>query len=163
MATQSLTVPQLCHSERGSEATESKNRVAKAPGRGFSTRSFDSAAYGGCAQDAREVIQYLCEDFVEMEPHDAYNFCCGGGGGFIPMAGPFKERRLKSGKVKAEQIRATGASICITPCHNCYDQLRDLNKEYELGIKVLSFKEMFEEALIIPEDLKAKDEDDQEE
>ena len=118
---------------------------------------------GGCGQDAREVIKYLCEDFVEMEPHGEYNYCCGGGGGAIPMAGPFRERRLRSGKVKAEQIRATGASICITPCHNCYDQIRDLNKEYELGIKVLSFKEMFEEALIIPEELKAKEEDEDEE
>jgi hypothetical protein len=36
-----------------------------------------------------------------------------------------------------------------------------LNKEHELGIKVLSFKEMFEEALIIPEELKAKDEDEE--
>jgi Fe-S oxidoreductase len=79
------------------------------------------------------------------------------------MAGAFKDRRLKSGKVKAEQIKATGATICITPCHNCYDQLRDLNQEYELGIKVLSFKEMFEEALIIPEELKAQDEDEDEE
>jgi Fe-S oxidoreductase len=24
---------------------------------------------GGCGKDAREIIQYLCEDFVEMEPH----------------------------------------------------------------------------------------------
>ena len=116
---------------------------------------------GGCGKDAREIIQYLCEDFVEMEPHGDYNFCCGGGGGAIPMAGAFRERRIKSGKVKADQIRATGASICITPCHNCYDQIRDLNKEYELGIKVLSFKEMFEEALIIPEELKAKEEDEE--
>jgi Fe-S oxidoreductase len=100
---------------------------------------------GGCGKDAREVIQYLCEDFVEMEPHGDYNFCC-----------------IRSGKVKADQIRATGASICITPCHNCYDQIRDLDKEYELGIKVLSFKEMFEEALIIPEELKAKEEDEEE-
>ena len=115
---------------------------------------------GGCGEDAREIIKYLCEDFKEMEPHGDYNFCCGGGGGAIPMAGAFRERRIRSGKVKADQIRATGASICITPCHNCYDQIRDLNKEYELGIKVLSFKEMFEEALIIPEELKAKEDDE---
>ena len=76
-------------------------------------------------------------------------------------SGAFKARRLRSGKVKAEQIKATGATICITPCHNCYDQLRDLNQMYELGIKVLSFKEMFEEALIIPEELKAQDEDEE--
>ena len=68
-----------------------------------------------------------------------------------------------SGKVKAEQIRETGAEMLVVPCHNCYDQIRDLNKEYELGIKVLSFKEMFEEALIVPEELKPKDEDEDEE
>ena len=116
---------------------------------------------GGLARAGREVVKYLTDDFVEMEPHGEYNFCCGGGGGFIPMAGPFRERRLKAGKVKAEQIRATGATICITPCHNCYDQLRDLNKEYDLGIRVLSFKEMFEEALIIPEELKARENDEE--
>ena len=116
---------------------------------------------GGLARAGREVVRYLTDDFVEMEPHGEYNFCCGGGGGFIPMAGPFRERRLKAGKVKAEQIRATGATICITPCHNCYDQLRDLNKEYDLGIRVLSFKEMFEKALIIPDELKAKEDDEE--
>jgi Fe-S oxidoreductase len=114
---------------------------------------------GGLARAGREVVNHLTDDFVEMEPHGEYNFCCGGGGGFIPMAGPFRERRLKAGKVKAEQIRKTGATICITPCHNCYDQLRDLNKEYDLGIRVLSFKEMFEEALIVPEELKAKEDE----
>jgi Fe-S oxidoreductase len=77
------------------------------------------------------------------------------------MAGPFRERRLKAGKVKADQIRASGASICIAPCHNCYDQIRDLNKAYDLGIKVQSFKEMFEQALIIPEELRAKDENEE--
>ena len=118
---------------------------------------------GGCARDAREIVKYLCEDFVEMEPHGEYNFCCGGGGGMIPMAGAFRDRRLRAGKVKADQIRATGAAICITPCHNCYDQIRDLNKHYELGIKVLSFKEMFEQALIIPEELKAKEDEAEEE
>ena len=116
---------------------------------------------GGLARAGREVVRYLTDNFVEMEPHGEYNFCCGGGGGFIPMAGPFRARRLKAGKVKAEQIRATGATICITPCHNCYDQLRDLNKEYDLGIRVLSFKEMFEEALIIPDELKAKEDDEE--
>lgn len=116
---------------------------------------------GGLARTGREVVKYLTDNFVEMEPHGEYNFCCGRGGGFIPMAGPFRERRLKAGKVKADQIRATGATICITPCHNCFDQLRDLNKEYDLGIRVLSFKEMFEEALVIPDELKAKEDSEE--
>jgi len=58
---------------------------------------------------------------------------------------------LESGRIKAEQIKATGAKIVITPCHNCFDQIRDLDKEYNLGIKVVQFKEVITEAMIIPE------------
>ena len=51
----------------------------------------------------------------------------------------------------------------ICPCHNCYDQVRDLGKEYDLGIKFMSFKEIFEEIMYIPEELKAKEEEKMEE
>jgi hypothetical protein len=63
--------------------------------------------------------------------------------------------------LKADQIRASGAKIVICPCHNCYDQVRDLGKEYDLGIKLMSFKEIFEEILYIPEELKTKEEDEE--
>ena len=76
------------------------------------------------------------------------------------MGPPFKRRRMEAGKVKADQIKATGAKIVICPCHNCYDQVNDLNKEYNLGIKVKSFKEIFEEIMHIPEELKAQEEED---
>jgi len=67
------------------------------------------------------------------------------------MGAEFKKRRMESGRIKAEQIKATGAKIVITPCHNCFDQIGDLNKEYHLGIKVVQFKEVITEAMIIPE------------
>jgi len=106
---------------------------------------------GGLWEEGRRIIEYLADDFRDMSPNRDYNHCCGGGGGFIPMGPEFKKRRMISGKVKAEQIRATGAKIVITPCHNCFDQVRDLNKEYELGVKVLTFKEIITETMIIPE------------
>ena len=106
---------------------------------------------GGLWEEGRRIIEYLADDFRDMSPNRDYNHCCGGGGGFIPMGPEFKKRRMISGKVKAEQIRATGAKIVITPCHNCFDQVRDLNKEYELGAKVLTFKEIITETMIIPE------------
>ena len=99
-------------------------------------------------------MKYIAKDFRDMTPNGIYNHCCGGGGGFIPMGGEFKKRRLESGRIKAEQIRATGAKIIITPCHNCFDQIKDLNKEYDLGVKVLQFKEVICESMILPEKFK---------
>ena len=119
------------------------------------SRNGDLAAYG------RYIVSQLADDFREMEPNREHNHCCGGGGGFIPMGPPFKRRRMESGKVKAEQIRATGAKIAIVPCHNCFDQIRDLNKEYDLGIEVKSFKELITESMIIPEEFQPKDDDDE--
>ncbi len=119
------------------------------------SRSGDLAGYG------REIISYLADDFVEMQPNREHGHCCGGGGGFIPMGPPFKRRRMESGRVKAEQIRATGATLAIVPCHNCFDQIRDLSKEYELGVKVKSFKELITETMIIPEEFKPKEETDE--
>lgn len=116
---------------------------------------------GNLAGFGRELIGYLADDFREMEPNHEHNHCCGGGGGFIPMGPPFKRRRMASGKIKAEQIRATGAKLIIVPCHNCFDQINDLNKEYDLGVQVKSFKELITEAMIVPEELKPREEDEE--
>lgn len=112
---------------------------------------------GDLAEHGREAVSYFAANFVEMQPNREHNHCCGGGGGFVPMGPPFKRRRMESGKVKAEQIKATGAKMVIVPCHNCYDQIKDLNKEYNLGIEVKSLKEVITETMIIPDELKAKE------
>jgi hypothetical protein len=70
------------------------------------------------------------------------------------MGSDYKPQRMASGRIKAEQIRATGAKIVIAPCHNCFDQVKDLNKEYELDVKVVSFKEIICELMIIPDKFK---------
>lgn len=101
----------------------------------------------------------LCEDFRDMAPNREYNHCCGGGGGYIPMGPPYKKRRMASGKVKAEQIRETGAKIVVVPCHNCFDQLNDLNKEYDLGVKVVHFKTIIPHAWDLPDHMKPKQEE----
>ncbi len=78
------------------------------------------------------------------------------------MGAEFKKRRIESGRIKAEQIKATGAKIVISPCHNCYDQIKDLNTEYNLGVKVIQFKEVISEAMIVPEKFRPVDTDDEE-
>lgn len=59
----------------------------------------------------------------------------------------YTERRLGAGKVKAEQIYATGARLVITPCHNCLEQLREINRHYQLGVEVKGLCELVAKAL----------------
>jgi Fe-S oxidoreductase len=85
-----------------------------------------------------------------MTPNRDRNYCCGGGGGMLGMS-EYGGRRVKSGKIKADQIRETGAKIVACPCHNCSDQLIELNKVYKLGIEVMAVTELVYNALVLPE------------
>jgi len=113
---------------------------------------------GGLWEEARFLMNELCTDFRDMAVNREYNHCCGGGGGYIPMGSEFKPRRMASGKVKAEQIRETGAEMVVVPCHNCFDQLKDLNKEYDLGVEVVHFKTIIPQVWDLPDHLKPKQE-----
>ncbi len=110
---------------------------------------------GGLLSEIRFTVKSAVTNFVEMTPHGMDNFCCGGGGGQLAMS-EYNDRRLKIGEIKAEQIRATGAKIVVTPCHNCVDQLSQLNHTYKLGVKIKTIAEIVADALVI-EDIGNKD------
>jgi len=103
--------------------------------------------WGGVIEQQRKILSKVCTDFVEMNPNREQNFCCGGGGGMLSMS-EYGDRRVQSGKIKADQIAATGAKIVATPCHNCADQLLDLNKNYKLGIDIQAVCELVYNALV---------------
>ena len=103
---------------------------------------------GGVIDEQRFVLKNACSNFIEMSPNRENNYCCGGGGGQLAM-GEYKERRIQAGKIKAEQIRKTGAKIVATPCHNCIDQISELNQEYKLGVEVKTVAEIVAEALVM--------------
>lgn len=103
---------------------------------------------GGLLSEIRFTVKNAVSHFVEMTPHGIDNFCCGGGGGQLTMS-EYNERRLLSGKIKADQIHATGAKVVITPCHNCVDQISQLNQIYKLGIKIKTIAEIVADALVI--------------
>jgi Fe-S oxidoreductase len=70
--------------------------------------------------------------YREMTDDPLNNLCCGAGGGAWAM--PYDEERLAYGRMKADQIRATGAELVIAPCHNCRDQiLKGLGGEVKKG------------------------------
>ena len=78
------------------------------------------------AEDLRFVVKSVVgeENFIDMVPNRSNNYCCGGGGGFLQSG--FAEARRHYGQLKYDQIIATGAEYCITPCHNCHAQIHDL-------------------------------------
>lgn len=115
---------------------------------------------GGLAEKNQKLAEMLSEDFRPMEYQGNYNYCCGGGGGAIPMGPEMRPYRVKCGKVKADQIRATGAKLVFVPCHNCIDAIRDLNKVYDLGIKAVHFKEVIAHNMIIPDHMLPKNDQD---
>ena len=103
--------------------------------------------HGGICEAQRRILGKTVSSFVEMTPNRVENFCCGGGGGQLAMA-RYKNNRLKSGGMKAEQIKATGAKVVVAPCHNCIDQLMELNKEYKLNVQIKTVAEMVADAIV---------------
>jgi Fe-S oxidoreductase len=95
-------------------------------------------AYGDpIAEDLRYVVKAVVgeENFIDMQPNRSNNYCCGGGGGFLQSR--FKEQRLAFGKLKDEQIKATGADYCIAGCHNCHAQIHELSEHFGGGYPVV--------------------------
>lgn len=107
----------------------------------------NQARSGGIIDEPRYVLRHVCTDFVEMTPHGAENFCCGGGGGMLSMS-EFAKERIAAGKTKADQITATGAKIVVTSCHNCLDQLDEIRRHYKLPVKIQNLSELTAAAIV---------------
>jgi Fe-S oxidoreductase len=103
---------------------------------------------GGIIEEQRFVLKKAVQNFVEMTPNREKNYCCGGGGGQLAMT-RFAKRRLSTGRIKAEQIQQTGAGVVVTPCHNCIDQLMELNKHYKLNVEIKTVSEVVADALVL--------------
>lgn len=105
---------------------------------------------GGVIEPPRRVVKALTSNFVEMTPTGVHNYCCGGGGG-LASTGDLGHIRHRMGKIKADQIRATGAKTVITGCFNCKNQIRDIAKNYDLDYDVKSIVEVVAASIIMPE------------
>jgi Fe-S oxidoreductase len=110
--------------------------------------SCNIARSGGVTEEPRTIINAAVNDFVEMEHNREESFCCGGGGGALAMP-EFSKRRIAAGKIKGNEIRATGADIVLQSCHNCTDQLKEICEHYEIDAKVMNLAEMLSEAIVL--------------
>ena len=103
---------------------------------------------GGVFEEQRYILKDFIGDFREMSPNGIDNYCCGGGGGQLAMS-EYNERRMKTAGIKAEQISKTGAKIVVSPCHNCVDQLTQINFAFKLNVQVKTMAELVADAIIL--------------
>jgi Fe-S oxidoreductase/ActR/RegA family two-component response regulator len=120
--------------------------------------SCNNARSCGLYEEPRELLNLVVTDFREMHPNRAENYCCTGGGGAMSMS-EYTPRRLKSAKIKADQLKATGAEVVVTSCHNCVDGLTDLIRHYELDMEVTQLVNLVSTALIVEEKVAVPAED----
>ena len=75
--------------------------------------------------------------------------------------GRYREERDKGLFMKLQQIRATGATLVISPCHNCWDAIRDTMEVYEVhDIKWSFLKPLILDMCIIPDHLKPQEDEE---
>ena len=106
------------------------------------------ARNAGVMDEPRYILQHLTDDFREMTPEPKYNWCCGGGGGLVALGEETLDFRMKSARVKADQVKETGATILATACENCHTQLSDLNDHYKMGMRVEFLSSIVADALL---------------
>ncbi len=101
----------------------------------------------GIFEQPRRIINACVQKFQEMTPNRVENFCCGGGGGLVANL-DWQDFRLKTGKVKADQIRDTGAKVVVTACDNCLHQIQELSEHNGLGIQVSNVGQLMANTIV---------------
>lgn len=87
----------------------------------------------GLFDEPRFILKQFCKNFVELKPNKAMNWCCGGGPSSMDDT---KEFRMDiSGKLKADQLKKSGADIVVSPCANCKKQISELIAHHGLNMQ----------------------------
>jgi Fe-S oxidoreductase len=112
--------------------------------------SCNLARTSGIYREPRVILNAVAQNFREMTPHGLENYCCGGGGGLVALP-EYEEKRMRAGKPKADQIRATGAQVVAAACENCRLQLGDLNNYYNLNVQITALADLNVKAMRLPQ------------
>ena len=102
---------------------------------------------GGVIESPRRLMEMVTSDFVEMEDHGKWNWCCGGGGG-VSSNEDADELRTTAFKRKKEQIEGTGADTLVTACANCRLVIEEGLEEYNTELPIEGLSELVAEHLI---------------
>ncbi|MCB1860668.1 MAG: (Fe-S)-binding protein [Gammaproteobacteria bacterium] len=102
---------------------------------------------GGVIDAPRRLMQMVNSNFVEMQDHGKWNWCCGGGGG-VSANTEAEALRLKVFKRKKNQIEETGADKLVTACANCRLVIEEGLEEYRVELPVEGLTELVARHLV---------------
>ncbi len=106
------------------------------------------ARSGWIVNQPREILKTICSDYAEMSPDGTMNICCGGGGGTVSIDEMRGFRTGEGGRVKARQIRETGAKYLVAPCANCKKQLVEVCQDNGLDdVEVVGLHDLLIKAI----------------
>jgi Fe-S oxidoreductase len=105
---------------------------------------------GGVLEEPRRLLNLVAGNFVEMEDHGKYNWCCGGGGGVSAneRANPL---RLKVFDRKKAQLESLHVDTLVSACANCRNMLEEGLEENDMAIDVVGLTELVADHLVEPE------------
>ena len=102
----------------------------------------------GYYEEPRWIMSQCLENWVDMYPSKQLQICCGGGGGALTTG--YNEERIYYGRRKMEQIKASGASMVVVPCHSCHGQLENIKSHYDFeDLQVKYLWELVADCLIM--------------
>ncbi len=103
----------------------------------------------GCKlyEQPRRLLAHVCPEVQDLWPNRKHSICCGGGGGFLQDSKSI-EKRMHSGKSKADQMAQASAKIVATSCLSCHRQLGELSHHYKLGKDVTTVASLAAKALV---------------
>lgn len=102
---------------------------------------------GGVIDSPRRLMGMVSTNFVEMQDHGKWNWCCGGGGG-VSANTDAEALRLKVFKRKKNQIEETGASKLVTACANCRLVIEEGLEEYSVELPIEGLTELVAHHLV---------------
>ncbi|MCP4578565.1 MAG: (Fe-S)-binding protein [Deltaproteobacteria bacterium] len=102
----------------------------------------------GFFDEPRWILDQCLEDWVDLWPTQMDQICCGGGGG--SMTTGYQEERIFYGRKKMEQIRASGATMVVVPCHSCHGQFNNIKGLYDMeDLEVKYLWELVADCLVV--------------
>jgi Fe-S oxidoreductase len=102
----------------------------------------------GYYEEPRWILSQCLENWVDLYPAKQLQICCGGGGGALTSG--YNDERIYYGRRKMDQIKATGASMVVVPCHSCHGQLENIKSRYDCeDLQVKYLWELVADCLIL--------------
>ena len=105
----------------------------------------DLGRNSGIYEPPRRIIKSIPGvKFVEMKHNREHSLCCGGGGNLQSVDG---ESAAAISRLRAEEIRETGANIVVSTCQQCEQMLSVAVSEAKLPVRVMDLSELLLEAM----------------